>query len=259
MSSAQLCLARSCALFALLGTGCGEERSALLAGASEPPAAVHEDADGPAAQPVAGNESARELELADGDFALAGQTLDGQTLAGQALDATAPPMAPPEEPLGPNWLQVDVSEQRLYLARGERVLQSWPVSTSAVGIGSQSGSNRTPLGLHRIAETFGAGAPLGTIFRARANTGVVARIHTDATDVPEDHVLTRILWLDGLEHGHNRGGQVDSYLRTIYIHGTNEEGLIGQPASHGCVRMRNADVIALFEEVGVGTEVWIVE
>jgi len=249
MHSVQLSLVRSCALFALLVAGCGEEQSTLLAGASEPPTAEREELNDLSAQPLPGNESAGGHELAQGDFAL----------AGQAPNATAPPMAAPEEPLGPNWLQVDVSDQRLYLARGERVLQSWPVSTSAVGIGSQSGSNRTPLGLHRIAETFGAGAPLGTIFRARANTGVVARIHTDATDVPEDHVLTRILWLDGLEPGHNRGGQVDSYLRTIYIHGTNEEGLIGQPASHGCVRMRNADVIALFEEVGVGTEVWIVE
>jgi len=150
-----------------------------------------------------------------------------------------------------------VGSQLIELWRGERLDSSWPVSTSSVGVGSQEGSFRTPLGKHRISETFGAGAPLGTIFRGRVNQGRRAAILADETDGEEDLVLTRILWLDGLEPGVNRGGRVDSHGRYIYIHGTNEEGLIGQPASHGCVRMRNADVIELFGLVGVGTEVLI--
>ena len=98
-----------------------------------------------------------------------------------------------------------------------------------------------------------------TIFRSRANTGKVAKILTEPIDVEEDLVLTRILWLEGLEPGVNRGPGIDSKSRYIYIHGTNEEGLIGTPASHGCLRMKNDDVIDLFDRVPVGTEVWILD
>ena len=156
---------------------------------------------------------------------------------------------------GPVELLVDCSAQRMWLLRGGVELRSWPVSTSSYGLGSAAGSNKTPLGRHRVAEKFGADAPLGTIFRARQSTGRTAQVYTDATDVEEDLVLTRILWLEGLEPGSNRGSGVDSKARYIYVHGTNEEGLIGRPASHGCVRMRNRDVAEVFELVPVGTTV----
>lgn len=145
------------------------------------------------------------------------------------------------------------------LEAGDRVLRDYVVSTSKVGTGGASGSLRTPLGRHRIAEKIGDGAPIGAVFRGRVRTGEVAELLTSAVDVEEDLVLTRILWLEGLEPGVNRGPGVDSKNRYIYIHGTNEEGLIGTAASHGCVRMRNADVVDLYDAVEVGTEVRIVE
>ena len=154
-------------------------------------------------------------------------------------------------------LVVECSRQRLTLLQAGRPIASWPVSTSRFGLGSRAGSNCTPLGKHRIAEKIGEDAPLGTIFRSRQDTGQLAEIHRDQTDVEEDLVLTRILWLEGLEPGRNQGPGVDSKQRYIYIHGTNEEGLIGQPASHGCVRMRNEDVAELFSRVPVGTPVTI--
>ena len=160
-------------------------------------------------------------------------------------------------PHAPLHILVDCSTQRLSLLRGSTLVKAWTVSTSAYGLGSRSGSNKTPPGTHRVAEKFGKGAPLGTIFRARKNTGKVARVFTDRTDVEEDLVLTRILWLEGLEEGRNKGPGVDSKSRFIYVHGTNEEGLIGTPASHGCVRMRNRDVVELYSLVPVGTLVSI--
>jgi hypothetical protein len=96
------------------------------------------------------------------------------------------------------------------------------------------------------------------VFRSREDTGVIAPILTARVDVEEDLILTRILWLEGLEPGVNRGPGIDSRERYIYIHGTNEEGLIGTPASHGCVRMRNQDVVTLFDLLPVGAEVEIV-
>ncbi|MCP4403158.1 MAG: L,D-transpeptidase [bacterium] len=154
---------------------------------------------------------------------------------------------------------IQVSEQTLYLLKNDSIVASYPTSASAYGIGSRAGSNKTPLGAHRISETFGSGAPLGTVFRSRVNTGKVVRIYTDDTDVEDDLVTTRIMWLDGLEPGVNKGAGIDSHSRYIYIHGTQEEGLIGRPASHGCIRMKNQDVVQLFEQVKVGTLVEILE
>jgi len=105
-----------------------------------------------------------------------------------------------------------------------------------------------------IAQKIGDGAPLNTIFKSRKNTGKIADIDQQSD---EDYVTSRILWLKGLEPGHNAGPGVDSFARYIYIHGTHEENLIGQPASHGCIRMRNQDVLELFERVQEGTEVLI--
>jgi len=189
--------------------------------------------------------------------------------------ATAEGMVAPSSPIGPDRtptpasrltppagdpsIYVDVTNQRLILFMGDTAVRQYAISTSKVGTGGEENSGSTPLGRHRVAEKFGDGAPLGTIFRSRESTGEIAAIITDPTDVEEDLVLTRILWLEGMEPGVNRGPGVDSKERYIYIHGTNEEGLIGTPASHGCVRMRNADVVDLYDRVPLATEVWILE
>lgn len=155
---------------------------------------------------------------------------------------------------------VDATIQRLLLIERGQVVASWPISTAEAGLGSQKGSNKTPLGVHRVAKRFGGGAPLGTIFKARRDTGRIARILTQpGARSAEDNVTTRILWLDGLEPGLNKGAGVDSFERYIYIHGTDEEGRLGAPASHGCIRMRNQDVIALYERVAVDTLVVIAQ
>ena len=161
-------------------------------------------------------------------------------------------------PPGGTCLIVEVSTQTLFLVRDETVLDTYPVSTSGYGIGSDLDTCRTPLGSHRIAEKVGDGAPSGRIFRGRIDTGEDAVIHTGDTATGEDHITTRILWLEGLEPGLNSGPGVDTKERYIYIHGTPEEGLIGRPCSHGCVRMKNRDVIELFNLVSVGTPVEIV-
>ena len=155
---------------------------------------------------------------------------------------------------------VRVDQQRLYVWEGGRVTDIFDVSTSARGVGFEEGTYTTPLGLHRIAERFGEGAPRGTIFRARGNTGQIAEILTEpGARSPRDNITSRILWLEGLEPGINQGGNVDSLRRYIYIHGTDEEGRIGEPASEGCVRMRNDEVIELFPRLPVGTPVMILD
>jgi len=156
----------------------------------------------------------------------------------------------------PRKIRVSVAAQRLDLLEigagecGERVLASFPVSTSGFGIGTEPGSNKTPLGRFAIGEKIGDGAPLGTIFVSRQPTGEQALLESPGD--PEDRILTRILWLEGLEPAN-----ANTRERYIYIHGTNYEEQIGEPCSHGCVRMRNADVAQLFDAVEPGTEVVI--
>ena len=152
---------------------------------------------------------------------------------------------------------VDISEQRLYLYSNNDLILSYPVSTSKYGEGQTENSFKTPLGLHEIKEKIGHKAPINTIFTARVNTNKRADVQIEQNDTEDDFVTSRILWLDGLEDGINRGLGVDSYNRYIYIHGTHEEGLIGQKASHGCIRMFNNDVIELFDIVSEGTKVQI--
>ena len=152
---------------------------------------------------------------------------------------------------------IDPSKQMLYLIKGKEILKIFPISTSKAGIGSESGSGKTPPGVHRIKEKYGDNAKPGTIFKARVNTGRVAKISTDEIDVPKDKVTTRIMRLKGQEKGINKGENIDSYKRCIYIHGTSEEGLIGKPSSHGCIRMKNDDIIKLYNLVSPGTLVEI--
>lgn len=152
---------------------------------------------------------------------------------------------------------IDVSEQKLYLIKDEKIVKMYPVSTSKYGIGNEEGSYKTPLGTHRISKKIGSGAKIGTIFKSLTKTNKTAEIYVDGRDIAEDIITTRIMWLEGLEPGINKGKGIDSHARHIYIHGTPEEGLIGKPASHGCIRMRNKDVIELFELVREGTLVEI--
>ena len=152
---------------------------------------------------------------------------------------------------------IDISEQRLYLIKNSSIIESFPISTSKFGEGSTENSFKTPLGNHKIKDKIGDNADLNTIFVSRINTKRKASIISEAIDSDDDHVTSRILWLDGLEDGLNRGKGIDSYNRYIYIHGTHEEGLIGQKASHGCIRMFNNDVIYLYDIVKEGTNVYI--
>jgi lipoprotein-anchoring transpeptidase ErfK/SrfK len=152
-------------------------------------------------------------------------------------------------------LVVDVSDQALYLYDGAALVKRYAASTSKYGTGSQQGSFKTPLGRHRVKKKIGDGAPLATIFKNRVNTGKIAAIERTPRGALEDFVTSRILWLEGLEPGKNRGKRIDSFKRFIYIHGTASEGLIGRPASDGCVRLTNRDVIELYDRVPVGAEV----
>ncbi len=159
-----------------------------------------------------------------------------------------PPPAPPR-------LRVSVARQTLELLdpRSGATLRRYPVSTSRFGLGTEPGSLRTPLGRFRVGEKFGAGAPLGTVFRAREPAWDVDPAAALAS-AEADLVLTRVLWLEGMDpHNANTRG------RYIYLHGTNHEALLGRPASHGCVRMANADVAELFELVPTGAELTIEE
>lgn len=155
-------------------------------------------------------------------------------------------------------IQVDIAAQQLTLYNGKEIVRTYPCSTSRYGIGNLSGSNKTPLGLHTVVEKYGDNVPFGGIFSSRRFTGEIAAINETQIPSPEDHITSRILRLAGLQEGVNKGGLVDSYDRYIYIHGTPDEGLIGSPASHGCIRLKNADVIELYEHVPVSTEVEII-
>ena len=155
------------------------------------------------------------------------------------------------------YIEVDISEQRLYLIENSSIKASFPISTSKYGEGSIENSFKTPLGEHSIKEMIGEEAELNTIFTSRINTNRSATIIDQFEDTDNDYVTSRIIWLDGEEEGFNKGGNVDSFRRYIYIHGTHEEGLIGTKASHGCIRMFNYDVIELFNLVNIGTKVLI--
>ncbi|MDQ3544902.1 MAG: L,D-transpeptidase [Verrucomicrobiota bacterium] len=144
-------------------------------------------------------------------------------------------------------LRISVPEQRLDLISGEEILDSYPVSTSRFGLGSEEGSMKTPLGKFKIGEKIGGDFPAGTIFRNRQP------LAPEEIVLPSDDlIVSRILWLDGLEEQN-----ANTRDRFIYIHGTNHEEEIGQPASHGCIRMKNDDLIALFDQVPLGAEVVI--
>ena len=155
-------------------------------------------------------------------------------------------------------LVTSITEQTLYAFNDLKLMASYAISSAEAGIGNQSGSNQTPLGVHQITEKIGENSQVASIFKARVNTHRIAKIiKTPGTKSEADNITSRILWLEGLEVGVNKGtdrdgNSVDSHSRYIYIHGTDEEGRLGEAASHGCIRMANQDVIELFDEVEVG-------
>jgi lipoprotein-anchoring transpeptidase ErfK/SrfK len=157
-------------------------------------------------------------------------------------------------------IKINVSKQLLSLLdeRGE-ILRQYPVSTSKYGTGNENGSEKTPLGLHRIKDKIGGAMPVNEVFIGRVPHGNLEECQARGVDLPDDVIMSRIMWLDGMEPGHNKGGYVDTYQRYIYIHGTNHEDNIGTPNSIGCIRMRNQDVVDLFRLVEVGSEVLIEE
>lgn len=156
---------------------------------------------------------------------------------------------------------VSVSAQTLSLLEGGSTIWSGTCATAANGVGAEMGSQKTPLGWHVVSEKMGDEAPWGQVFRSRAPT---KEIWKPGGSTKEDLVLTRLLWLDGLEPGKNKGKNaagknVDSKERCIYIHGTNAEALLGTPSSHGCIRLKNDDVIKVYDLLPVGTPVLITE
>lgn len=164
-----------------------------------------------------------------------------------ALEGLGRPKAPFREcPV--RVLVADVKRQRIGLLDGGQLLAEFPISTAMAGLGSEEGSYRTPLGWHRVHRRIGEGAAPGTVFRERVDTGQLWRGEV----LDEDLILTRVLTLEGLEEGGNRGPGIDSLERCIYVHGTNREDQLGKPVSHGCLRMANADVVALFDLVAEG-------
>ena len=148
-----------------------------------------------------------------------------------------------------NRMVISVRDQKLLVVKNGEPIKAYSVSTSRFGLGSQSGSYRTPLGDHVIAKKIGKGAPKGAVFKSRRQTGVILKPNAKG----RDPIVTRILWLSGKER-HN----LNTYRRFIYIHGTPVEKEIGRPVSYGCIRMKSKDIIDLYHRVSEGTEVKII-
>lgn len=154
-------------------------------------------------------------------------------------------------------IRVHVSDQRLELLEDGAVVASYSVSTARNGLGERRGSGCTPRGWHRIRIKIGAGLPLNAVFVGRRPTGEIYSSELAASYPERDWILTRILWLTGLEPGFNRGGDYDTLRRFIYLHGCPDEAPMGIPLSHGCIRLRNPDLLELFDRVEAGDRVFI--
>lgn len=154
-------------------------------------------------------------------------------------------------------ITIDIGEQRLRLERAGSVEMDVPVSTALNGPGEEAGSECTPRGWHKIRAKIGEKCPKNCVFIARRPSGEIYNQELHKLFPDRDWILTRILWLSGLEPGKNRLGNVDTMRRYIYIHGTPDDIALGIPGSHGCVRMRNSDIIELFNRVAIGTRVYI--
>ncbi len=157
-------------------------------------------------------------------------------------------------------IEISVARQTLQLLHDDgQLIKAYTISSAAKGVGEQMGSYQTPRGQHRIRARIGDGLPLGAVLRGRRPTGEICTPQLMQAQPDRDWILTRILWLCGEESGKNRGGQVDTMRRYVYIHGTPDSVMLGVPGSHGCIRMRNTDMVDLFDRVPVGTPVSIHE
>ena len=154
-------------------------------------------------------------------------------------------------------IHISIPEQRLMVLEGGKPVASYPVSTARNGPGERCGSGCTPRGWHRIRIKIGAGLPRNTVFVGRRPTGEIYDAALAARHPERDWILTRILWLTGLEAGFNRGGDRDTLRRYIYIHGCPDEAPMGIPLSHGCIRMHSGDLLELFEQTAAGDRVFI--
>ena len=156
-------------------------------------------------------------------------------------------------------IKISISKQQLILFDEEDSIKQYSISTAKNGLGERKNSECTPRGEHIIAEKIGQGAKENSVFVGRIETNELYNSKLRDFHPRRDWILTRILWLSGTEEGKNKGGDVDSHDRYIYIHGSPEDIEMGCPGSRGCIRMRNSDVIELFNLVNVGTRVTISE
>ncbi len=154
---------------------------------------------------------------------------------------------------------ISIADQRLQLHDTNDMVMDVSVSTAKKGMGEVNGSECTPRGWHQIRAKIGQGQKSNAVFVGRRPTGEIYQPDMKQTYPERDWILTRILWLSGLEPGFNRLGNVDTMRRYIYIHGCPDEDEMGRPGSHGCIKMRNKDVIDLFDRVNIGTRVYITE
>ena len=159
---------------------------------------------------------------------------------------------------GERFLLVRIGTATLQFFRGGALVKSYVISTSKQPPSNIRNSLGTPRGLHEVAERIGGGQPPGMVFKSRVSTG---RHYSELPEAANEGnlITSRILWLRGLEPGVNRGGDVDTYERYIYLHGTNHEDRLGQPLSAGCILMRNLAIVELFEELRTGDKVLIVD
>ena len=156
-------------------------------------------------------------------------------------------------------IDIDVNKQKLTLLEDDVVVASYSVSTAKNGIGQQNGSECTPSGWHAIRIKIGVDAKENTVFIGRRESGEIFNEELKQQHPERDWILTRILWLSGLEPGKNKGGEVDTLRRYIYIHGCPDSDSFSMPLSHGCVKMRNKDIIELFDNVDTDTRILIHE
>jgi len=159
----------------------------------------------------------------------------------------------------PNSLRISISDQTLVLLHNDEQVKQYSVSTALNGVGSQKNSGQTPLGKHLICAKIGGGLPINSVLVGRRPTGEIYHAELAKQFPDRDWILSRILWLSGLEVGHNRLGNVDTKQRYIYLHGTPDSEPMGVPLSHGCIRMRNSDIIELFDQLEPCSLVEIVE
>lgn len=154
-------------------------------------------------------------------------------------------------------IDVDISKQQLTLFEGDNIISLYAISTAKNGTGQKNGSECTPLGNHSIDAKIGSKSKENSVFVGREETGEIFNEELRQNNPDRDWILTRILWLCGHDEGKNKGGEVDTLSRYIYIHGCPDSDSFSKPSSHGCVKMRNRDIIELFENVDAGTRVFI--